>query len=109
MTIYKRLHKELSERKTLTASDEMGLTMLADAFGEWSRLTEYIKENGTTYKIETKSGGTMYRQRPEYQQANEAFKRWASLAKEYGITPRSRKMVDAIDDGGDALNDLMST
>ena len=109
MSIYKQLKKELSERKTLTASDEMGLTMLSDAFDEWSRLNEMIREKGTTYKIETKSGGIMYRQRPEYQQMNEAFKRWVSLAKEYGITPRSRKMVDAIDDGGDALNDLMTS
>jgi len=108
LSTFERLDNELAKRKTLTASDVMGLMMLADAFDEWQQLTELLKSQGSTYAIETKSGGTMYRQRPEYQQANDAFKRWIALAKEYGITPRSRKMIDQIDDGGDSLNDLMT-
>ena len=109
LTTFQRLDNELSVRKTITESDLQGLTMLADAFDEWQRLTNYLHDNGSTYGIETKAGGMMFRQRPEYQQANDAFKRWIALAKEYGITPRSRKMIDQIDDGGDSLNDLMTS
>jgi len=81
----------------LTEADELSLTLLCDAYGDYKQAKEIINTLGPTQDVTSREGHTKSIQRPEVIIANQAFVRVFQLLKEFGLTPSSRAKVNAIE------------
>jgi P27 family predicted phage terminase small subunit len=91
------LSQLLHNMSVLTESDELSLTLLCDAYGDYKQAKEVINTLGPTQDITSREGHTKSIQRPEVIIANQAFVRVFQLLKEFGLTPSSRAKVNAIE------------
>ena len=90
----------LHDMSVLTQADEVSLTLLCDAYGDYKQAKEVINTLGPTQDITSREGHTKSKQRPEVVIANQAFVRVFQLLKEFGLTPSSRAKVNAIENQG---------
>jgi P27 family predicted phage terminase small subunit len=85
----------------------------ADAFAEYCIVCVKLKEARKTldakewvYAAEGRNG-TQYKSRPEVAQLNDDFRKWRSLASDFGLTPYSERVLK--DNGqGDLFDDFES-
>ncbi len=87
----------LHDMSVLTQADELSLTLLCDAYGDYKQAKEIINTLGPTQDVTSREGHTKSIQRPEVIIANQAFVRVFQLLKEFGLTPSSRAKVNAIE------------
>lgn len=87
----------LYDMSVLTQADELSLTLLCDAYGDYKQAKEIINNLGPTQDVTSREGHTKSIQRPEVIIANQAFVRVFALLKEFGLTPSSRAKVNAIE------------
>jgi P27 family predicted phage terminase small subunit len=87
----------LHDMSVLTQADELSLTLLCDAYGDYKQAKEVINTLGPTQDVTSREGHTKSIQRPEVIIANQAFVRVFQLLKEFGLTPSSRAKVNAIE------------
>ena len=87
----------LHDMSVLTQADELSLTLLCDAYGDYNQAKEVINTLGPTQDVTSREGHTKSIQRPEVIIANQAFVRVFQLLKEFGLTPSSRAKVNAIE------------
>lgn len=87
----------LGNMNVLTQADELSLTLLCDAYGDYKQAKEIINELGPTQEVTSREGHNKSIQRPEVLIANQAFVRVFALLKEFGLTPSSRAKVNAIE------------
>jgi len=87
----------LYDMSVLTEADELSLTLLCDAYGDYKQAKEIINTLGPTQDVTSREGHTKSIQRPEVIIANQAFVRVFQLLKEFGLTPSSRAKVNAIE------------
>lgn len=87
----------LGDMTVLTEADELSLTLLCDAYGDYKQAKEIINELGPTQEVTSREGHAKSIQRPEVLIANQAFVRLFALLKEFGLTPSSRAKVNAIE------------
>lgn len=92
---YLDLSEVLADMQVLTKADRMALEMLCEAYASYRDATEYIRDNGLTYELITKSGDVMRRAHPEVAIASDSYKLVRSLMTEFGLTPASRSKVSA--------------
>ena len=90
----------LHDMSVLTQADEVSLTLLCDAYGDYKQAKEVINTLGPTQDVTSREGHTKSIQRPEVLIANQAFVRVFQLLKEFGLTPSSRAKVNAIENQG---------
>jgi len=90
----------LHDMSVLTQADEVSLTLLCDAYGDYKQAKEVINKLGPTQDVTSREGHTKSIQRPEVLIANQAFTRVFQLLKEFGLTPSSRAKVNAIENQG---------
>jgi len=90
----------LHDMSVLTQADEVSLTLLCDAYGDYKQAKEVINTLGPTQDVTSREGHTKSIQRPEVVIANQAFTRVFQLLKEFGLTPSSRAKVNAIENQG---------
>lgn len=90
----------LHDMSVLTQADEVSLTLLCDAYGDYKQAKEVINTLGPTQDVTSREGHTKSIQRPEVLIANQAFTRVFQLLKEFGLTPSSRAKVNAIENQG---------
>ena len=90
----------LHDMSVLTQADEVSLTLLCDAYGDYKQAKEVINTLGPTQDVTSREGHTKSIQRPEVVIANQAFVRVFQLLKEFGLTPSSRAKVNAIENQG---------
>jgi P27 family predicted phage terminase small subunit len=67
----------------------------ASCIDEIRQATVVIEDLGATYAMETKSGSTMFRARPEVAMRSDAMRRAQSLRAELGLGPASKSKVSA--------------
>jgi P27 family predicted phage terminase small subunit len=87
----------LHDMSVLTQADELSLTLLCDAYGDYKQAKEVINKLGPTQDVTSREGHNKSIQRPEVLIANQAFTRVFQLLKEFGLTPSSRAKVNAIE------------
>jgi len=87
----------LHDMSVLTQADELSLTLLCDAYGDYKQAKEVINTLGPTQDVTSREGHTKSIQRPEVLIANQAFTRVFQLLKEFGLTPSSRAKVKTIE------------
>lgn len=90
-----RLVPELEEAGLLARVDRAALSEMCRAWGDIQQLRAMIAEDGPILKapIQTAKGekiGTKFTRHPASLSLAEAFKRWAYLAAQYGLTAASR-------------------
>ena len=90
----------LHDMSVLTQANEVSLTLLCDAYGDYKQAKEVINTLGPTQDVTSREGHTKSIQRPEVVIANQAFVRVFQLLKEFGLTPSSRAKVNAIENQG---------
>lgn len=80
---------------TLSPEWSDAIAEYASCIDEVRLTTAVIEDLGATYAIETKSGGTMFRARPEVAMRGDAMRRAQSLRAELGLGPASKSRVSA--------------
>jgi P27 family predicted phage terminase small subunit len=85
---------ELEAMRVLTHADREALGLTCTALAEHQRAAAIIAEHGLTYPAETRSGTTLYRERPEVRAAGDAWRRALRGLSEFGLTPTSRGRLD---------------
>lgn len=98
---WKRIGPMLDRMGVLTQADGAALELLCDAYADYRDASEVIRVSGSTYTTTTQQGDTMYRPRPEVAMRNDAWRRVASMASEFGLNPSSRSKVSASPEGDD--------
>lgn len=91
------LSQLLHNMSVLTEADEVSLTLLCDAYGDYKQAKDVINKLGPVQEVTSREGHTKTIQRPEVAIANQAFVRVFQLLKEFGLTPSSRAKVNAIE------------
>lgn len=76
---YVELCEEWEQTRELKAGDHQLLGMMACVDTDLAKLQRFINQHGPTYQVRTKSGDSMSRARPEYQQLQEARQRLGTL------------------------------
>jgi len=111
---WKRLAPALERLGLLTIIDEMAFAGLCVSYALWKSSVEFIKKNGTTYRIpktnkEGKVISVYIAAFPEVVIANNALNFIKAFATEFGLTPSSRGRIylpgETIDDEFDKLLD----
>jgi len=96
--LWKRLAIELERLKLLTEIDGIALEGLCVSYSMWKEAVEFIKKNGTTYRIpRTNKKGKVVSvyiaQFPEVSIAIQCLKQIRAFASEFGLTPSSRGKI----------------
>lgn len=81
--------RELSERGELAVGDIPQLHRMATAYDTYLSCVDVVAESGMTMK--NLKGETV--KRPEVNIMRESWAQYLDIAKEYGLTPRSKKMT----------------
>ena len=111
---WKRLAPELERLGLLTIIDKIAFAGLCQSYAKWKAAEEFIKKNGTTYRIPKmdKSGKVVsvyIAPFPEVAIANQSLRQIKSFASEFGLTPSSRGGIylpgETLDDEFEALLD----
>lgn len=111
---WKRLAPELERLGLLTIIDKAAFAGYCQSYAKWKAAEEFIKKNGTTYRIpkKDKSGKVVsvyIAPFPEVAIANQSLKQVRAFATEFGLTPSSRGRIylpgDTFDDEFDKLLD----
>ena len=105
----------LLSMKVVTFGDGAALSLLVEALAEWAEARQAVigvggvGGVGLVYEMETESGQTMRRPKPEVAQASDAMKRALRMLTEFGLTPSSRSKVSALggEDGNDPFAEMM--
>lgn len=93
-----RIVPDLQDMLTVGKVDRNALVSMCLSWAEYCKYTRYVWNNGLA---ETTGGGKRIRS-PEAIQAENAFKRWERLAKQFGCTPSARADIDlGSDDSGE--------
>jgi P27 family predicted phage terminase small subunit len=94
----------------LTKVDRIALAAWADALATWRLASKALDEAGSLTMIFTGKGGSEYeQQRPEVSIVHQARKQVMDFAREFGLTPSSRRKVagpPAKKPAGDAWDNL---
>jgi P27 family predicted phage terminase small subunit len=80
------LSQLLHNMSVLTEADELSLTLLCDAYGDYKQAKDVINRLGPVQEVTSREAI-----------ANQAFTRVFQLLKEFGLTPSSRAKVNAIE------------
>ncbi len=111
---WNRLAPELEILGLLTIIDKIAFAGLCQSYAKWKAAEEFIKKNGTTYRIPKtdKSGKVVsvyIASFPEVAIANQSLNQIKAFAAEFGLTPSSRGRIylpgEASDDEFDKLLD----
>lgn len=84
----------------LTLADGKALELLCDAYAEYREARSVCEREGMTYESVSEHG-SMWRARPEVAIASDAWRRIASMLREFGLTPSSRTKVQTTGEGAD--------
>lgn len=111
---WKRLAPELERIGLLTIVDTVAFAGYCQSYAKWKLAEEFIKKNGTTYRIprrnkEGKITSVYIAQFPEVAIARNSLRQIRMFAQEFGLTPSSRGRLflpsEIIDDEFEALLD----
>lgn len=104
---WRRLAPELAGRGVLTRADGFALELLCEAYAEYRAARVALALHGTTYTTEGISG-PMVRARPEVAIAADAFRRFARMLAEFGLTPAARGRAHGVKaEEHDPMDDLL--
>jgi P27 family predicted phage terminase small subunit len=101
---YDRLARRLAPMRVLSAADGLALELGALALAECWRLDGVLRGQGATYETTTPQGSTLVRQRPEVVLLADAWRRAASMLREFGLTPSSRGKVEVVPDPAPSID-----
>ena len=90
---WKRVAPILADMNLVTVADTDALALLCDSLAEYIEARDVVSKHGATYETVTKDGSTMYRQRPEVSQYQDAWRRVLRMMTDFGMTPGSRSKV----------------
>ena len=85
-----RVVPELVRMGLYTVVDQAALEAYCSCYSQWRRACDEIDKAGETYETVGKSGGVMWRARPQVAIANEALRQMRAFAAEFGLTPAAR-------------------
>lgn len=91
---WKSIGPALDRMGVLTTVDAKALELLCDAYAEYRAARDVVGAKGATYES-VSDHGTMWRTRPEVAIASDAWRRIATMLREFGMTPSSRTKVQA--------------
>jgi P27 family predicted phage terminase small subunit len=94
---YGKLVRRVSALRVATGVDDLALELAAAAAAEFWRLHAVIAEKGAVYTTTTPTGSEMVRQRPEVALMQDAWRRFASMLRQFGLDPVSRTRVEEIE------------
>lgn len=97
---WKSIGPELERMGVLTLADGKALELLCDAYAEYRAARDTVERDGLTYESVSEHG-SMWRARPEVAIASDAWRRIASMLREFGLTPSSRTKVAAAAEGNE--------
>lgn len=100
------LSRELERAGHLRQIDTMLVRMTANVWVEMEYLQLYCNKHGTTYEVVGRSGDVYTKHRPEHQQLVEARGRLLTLFRELGMSPTSRRRVQAEIEEFDEIEEL---
>lgn len=100
------LSRELERAGHLRQIDTMLVRMTANVWVEMEYLQLYVNKHGTTYEVVGRSGDVYTKHRPEHQQLVEARGRLLTLFRELGMSPTSRRRVQAEIEEFDEIEEL---
>ncbi len=89
---WKSIGPALDAMGVLTLADAKALELLCDVYAEYRAAREVTERDGLTYETFGPTG-SMTRPRPEVAIASDAWRRMASMLREFGMTPSSRTKV----------------
>lgn len=90
---WNRLADLLEGIKVLTVVDGPALEATATAYDQYRTFQKIVSIDGPTYQVETKTGGTMTRARPEVIMQSDAWRRYVAGLSHFGLTPATRSKV----------------
>jgi len=96
--LWHRLAPELERIGLLKIIDGIALEGLCVSYAIWKKAVEFIKKNGTTYRIPRKDKKGKVKSVyiapfPEVAIANQSLKQIRAFATEFGLTPSSRGRI----------------
>ena len=89
----------LARLGVLSTADGEALRLLCEALGEYREARRVLDREGVTYDLETKTGGTMHRARPEAAIAADAWRRASAMLGRFGLTPADRARLGGMPEG----------
>lgn len=92
---WKWLVVELSAMGVLTLADSAAMAAYCDTWSRWRKATNTLRREGTTYEVESVTGSTYLKARPEVTEAAALLAAIRGYQTEFGLTPASRKRVSA--------------
>jgi P27 family predicted phage terminase small subunit len=79
--------------RVMAKVDRIALAAWADALSTWRAAAAIIESEGLTMSFSREDGSTYLQQRPEVSIAHQARKQVVDFAREFGLTPSSRRKV----------------
>ena len=106
---FQRFSEALGDEQRLSILDAKALEILADVYAEYRALSDEVNKYGYVYETKMISGGKGLKANPAVIMRADAWKRFANLLRDFGMTPVSRlKFQDSDNDDGDSfLNDIL--
>ena len=96
LRIWHYITEVIDDMGVLTVADGLTLARYCKIWVKWDKCETEVEENGSTYEVTTKAGGTMMRVRPDAQQASKLSDQLLRIEQEYGLTAASRASVKAV-------------
>ena len=88
---WRKYSKILQKSRILTEADLVALEIVSKAYSRWREAEAKIDEAGNTVYMPSKKEGSKYATTiPYVQVANQYYKQFIDVAREFGLTPASR-------------------
>jgi P27 family predicted phage terminase small subunit len=88
---WKRVAKELTALRMLTALDHTSLAVYCSEYERWREALEFLREKGSNYIVRDKDGQVKYvAQFPQVSIASNLEKQMRAWASEFGFSPAAR-------------------
>lgn len=96
--IYERLGRRLVLQRVMTHADGERLALLASDYDEWQRATDAVRTEGAVLSRTTKDGSEVKYRHPDCINRDAAWRRFVDGLAAFGLDPRSRDAVSAIEE-----------
>lgn len=107
---YNEMCEQLVKFGVMSVMDSKAVEMMVSAYSTYRKAKDELDEHGSnTYKTLNSSGGITIKAHPSVAIASDAWRRFRSMATEFGLTPASRsKVVASEKNEDDIVDDLLN-
>ena len=105
--VWHQFAPKLSDAGILTELDLPAFRVLCEVYADFIRLTNYIRKNGSTYRIRYNSGYEVVATRPEVKELRGVRRELLTLSDKFGMTPLGRTGVNIAPKSDDLMPDYL--